>query len=100
MIFNPAPLIIASMNFRRRAREQEQKKEQEQLIENKKQWKQPQLKPLKGTQVEIYPVYAMKMVKEYKIEPDGQINIFEEVYRPQEIIKEYKINDGKIEKVL
>ena len=97
MVFNPAP-IIASLALARKRREQEEK--QKKIEEEKRQWKQPQFEPLEGTQIEIYPVYAMKMVKEYKTEPDGQINIFEEVYRPQEIIKEYRINNGEIEKIL
>lgn len=99
MVFNPAPLIIASMNFARRMREQEKEK---QLAEEKeKQWKQPEFKPLEGTQVEIYPYYVCDLVEQYKTEPDGQINFLETVYTTKEIIKEYRINNGKkIEKIL
>ena len=99
MVFNPAPLIIASMNFARRMREQE--KEKQLAEEEEKQWKQPEFKPLEGTQVEIYPYYVCDLIKQYKTEPDGQINFLETVYTTKEIIKEYRINNGKkIEKIL
>lgn len=99
MVFNPAPLIIASMNFARRMREQE--KEKQLAEEEEKQWKQPEFKPLEGTQVEIYPYYVCDLIEQYKTEPDGQINFLETVYTTKEIIKEYRINNGKkIEKIL
>lgn len=98
MVFNPAPLIIASMNFARRMKEQEKEK---QLAEEEEQWKQPKFKPLEGTQVEIYPYYVCKMIEQYKTEPDGQINFLEKVYKPKEVIKEYRLDNGKkIEKIL
>ena len=99
MVFNPAPLIIASMNFARRMKEQEEEKRLAE--EEKKQWKQPEFKPLKGTQIEIYPYYVCDLIEQYKTEPDGQINFLETVYITKEIIKEYRINNGKkIEKIL
>lgn len=100
MVFNPAPLIIASMNFARRMREQEREK---QLAEEKEkeQWQQPKFRPLEGTQIEIYPYYVCDLVEQYKTEPDGQINFLEKVYITKEVIKEYRLNDGKkIEKIL
>ena len=99
MVFNPAPLIIASMNLARRMKEQE--KEKQLAEEEEKQWKQPEFKPLEGTQVEIYPYYVCDLIEQYKTEPDGQINFLETVYTTKEIIKEYRINNGKkIEKIL
>ena len=101
MVFNPAPLIIASMNFARRVREQEKEKQLAEEEEEEKQWKQPEFKPLEGTQVEIYPYYVCDLIEQYKTEPDGQINFLETVYTTKEIIKEYRINNGKkIEKIL
>ena len=101
MVFNPAPLIIASMNFARRVREQEKEKQLAEEEEEGKQWKQPEFKPLEGTQVEIYPYYVCDLIEQYKTEPDGQINFLETVYTTKEIIKEYRINNGKkIEKIL
>lgn len=98
MVFNPAPLIIASMNFARRMREQE--KEKQLAEEEKEQWQQPKFKPLEGTQVEIYPYYVCKMIEQYKTEPDGQINFLEKVCKPKEVIKEYRMDNGKkIEKI-
>lgn len=97
VVFNPAP-IIASLAFARRRREQEEKQKK---IEEEKQWKQPEFKPLEGTQIEIYPYYVCDLIEEYKTEPDGQINFLETVYTTKEIIKEYRINNGKkIEKIL
>ena len=94
MVFNPAPLIIASMNFVRRMREQEKEKQLAEE-EEKRQWKQLEFKPLEGIQVEIYPYYVCDLIEEYKTEPDGQINFLETVYTTKEIIKEYRINNGK-----
>lgn len=97
VVFNSA-LIIASMNLRRRL-----EKEKEREIEKKKKEEKNRKYPFKnkvieGEQIEIYPYYMVKMVKEYKIEEDGQINILEKVYRPKEIIKYYKMEIGnKIE---
>ena len=100
MVFNPAPLVIVSMNFARRMREQEKEKQLAEE-EEKRQWKQPEFKPLEGTQVEIYPYYVCDLIEQYKTEPDGQINFLETVYTTKEIIKEYRINNGKkIEKIL
>lgn len=99
VVFNPAP-IIASMNLRRRL---EREREKEREIEKKKKEEENRKYPFKnkvieGEQIEIYPYYMVKMVKEYKIEEDGQINILEKVYRPKEVIKYYKMEIGnKIE---
>lgn len=95
VVFNPAP-IIASMNLRRRL---EREREKEREIEEKKKEEESRKYPFKnkvveGEQIEIYPYYIDKMVKEYKIEEDGQINILEEVYRPKEVIKCYKMKIG------
>lgn len=102
MVFNPAP-IIASMMFRQR-QERERKEKELQIEEEQKIIKEREYpfkdKILNGEQIEIYPQYAVKLVKQYKTEKDGQINILEEVYKTKEVIQCYRIKTGYISQIL
>ena len=101
VVFNPAP-IIASMAFRRRQQEESRlKREEERKEQERKERKFPfKNKVLKGDQIEIYPYYAVKMVEQYKIEPNGQINCLEKVYKTKEIVKCYKLKEGNNFKII
>lgn len=104
-MFNPAP-IVASMLYRQR--QERQRKERELKIKEEKerkikeeQRKYPfKNKVLNGEQIEIYPQYAVKLIKQYKTEENGQINILEEVYKTKEVLQCYRIKTGHVSKIL
>lgn len=91
--------IMANKRRREREREEQEEKERQRILLEKERRVRP-FKPLEGKQVEIYPIYVYKMVKDYKIEDNGQINLLELVYKPKEIIARYELNDGKDTKII
>lgn len=92
----PWSRIIASTIIANKRRIEREEKEYYQ----RKKTKEKPFRPLEGKQVEIYPIYVYKMVKDYKTEDNGQINLLELVYKSKEIIARYELNDGKDIKII
>lgn len=105
-MFNPAP-IVACMMFRRNQEREERKEiikreyEERGKLEKEEKRKYPfKNKIIEGKQIEIYPHYIIKMVKEYKTEENGQINILEEIYKTKEVLESYVLKDGNNIKII
>lgn len=97
-MFSWSCIIASTIITNKRRIEREEKERQRILLE--KESKEKPFRPLEGKQLEIYPIYVYKMVKDYKIEDNGQINLLELVYKPKEIIARYELNDGKDIKII
>ena len=95
----PWSCIIASTIIANKRRIEREEKERQRIL-LKKESKEKPFRPLEGKQVAIYPIYVYKMVEDYKIEDNGQINLLELVYKPKEIIARYELNNGKDIKII
>lgn len=101
VIFPWGAIVAANYAGQRLRREQKEREEREEKERQEEERKFPfKNKVLKGNQIEIYPYYAVKMVEDYKIEPNGQINCLEKVYKTKEIVKCYKLKEGNNFKII
>lgn len=105
-MFNPAPIVACMMLRRNQEREEREEiikreYEEREKLEKEEKRKYPfKNKIIEGKQIEIYPHYIIKMVKEYKTEENGQINILEEIYKTKEVLESYILKDGNNIKII